>query len=142
LKATGKPEFDPLIESMNSDFSQNPVLLGSTFPLSLIRRKVVIEPIELDLLRGELRTRGFESFWGHRNTLPAAREILGLEVVPASARPALSLNEDRLLLLNGRVFRECLVLSPEYKSGYRPGVGEEVAREKISGWTALRLKWI
>ncbi|NLF17969.1 MAG: hypothetical protein GX595_12075 [Lentisphaerae bacterium] len=118
-----------------------PLLLGSTFPLSLIRRRVEIEPVPLDALRAEAARRPVVSFWGHSNTLPAARAILGIDVTPGSARPALTLSVDGLPCLDGVVFDECWVLSPDYVSGYRPTLGEDVPVERITGWQVLKMRW-
>ena len=125
----------------HSGIEQNPVLLGSTFPLSLIRRRVVIEPISVRKVQEELEERGFVSFWGHHNTAAAASSILGVEVTPDSERPAVMLNEVRLPVLKDRVFHDCLVLSPQYVIGFRPPIGKEVPPEKITGWQALRVVW-
>lgn len=120
---------------------RDPVLLGSTFPLSLVRRSVRISPVEIGKLRGMLNARGFVSFWGHGNTVAAAGAILGVDVSPRTARPALELDREGFPVLEGKKFRDCLVLSPEYSPGYRPGVGEEVPEEKILGWKALHVNW-
>lgn len=87
-----------------------PVLLGNAFPLTLVRRSVRIEPRPLDELRREVAARGVVSFWGHDNTLPAARALLGFDPAPATGRPALTLNADLLPLLAlnpRRVVRIC-----------------------------------
>lgn len=118
-----------------------PVLLGSTFPLSLVRRPVQIEPRGVEELRGLLQTHPCASFWGHANTLAAAAALLGVDVRPESERPALLLSSDNLPCLNGRAYDACWVLSPEYVPGYRPQVGEEVPLDKIQGWQALRITW-
>ncbi len=118
-----------------------PVLLGSTFPLSLIRCAVTIAPAGLDALREALRLRGVASFWGHANTLEAANALLGVDVRPATERPALRLAADGRPMLDGRVFDECWVLSPDYVTGFRPAPGEEVPADKIVGWQVLRMEW-
>ena len=117
------------------------ILIGSAFPLSLIRRRVVIEPCGLDQVRAELGSRPFASFWGHANTLALANAMLGVDVTPHVERPAVALNADQLPTLNGTVYTECFVLSPDYAPGFRPKVGEELGPDKIAGWQALRMKW-
>lgn len=117
------------------------ILLGSTFPLSLIRCAVRIEPRSVEELRGAVRGRRIHSFWGHANTAAAAGALLGVDVRPREERPALRLNTEGLPTLDGIVFAECWVLSPEYIPGYRPPIGGEVAADVIQGWQALRLLW-
>ncbi|NLE66231.1 MAG: hypothetical protein GX608_02320, partial [Lentisphaerae bacterium] len=116
---------------------KNPILLGSTFPLTLIRRPVTIEPWPIDELRRELRARPFVSFWGHKNTLAPAGALLGADLRPATERPALQLNPAGFPVLGGKMFTECWVLSPDYVPGYRPAPSEEVAAQKITRWQAL-----
>lgn len=118
------------------------VLLGNSFPLSLVRRAVHIEPRTLEELRQAVAVRGCVSYWGHDNTREAAQRFLGFDPAPASERPALALNENQLPTLLGVVFDEVWVLSPDYVEGYRPQIGVEVALERIIGWRVLRLKFI
>lgn len=120
----------------------SPILIGSTFPLSLIRRPVLISPNDIDTLKALLQSRPIVSFWGHQNTLSAARQILGADVGPSAERPALELDADKLPTMNGCQFAECWVLSPEYINGFRPQIGEEVGIEKIIGWQVLKIEWI
>lgn len=128
----------PAAEALNS---QGPLLVGNSFPLSLVRRRVVIEPVELKTVRRELRERGFLSFWGHPATLPAASRVLGVDLTPSRPRPAVILDPELVPSLDGISFRECRVLSPTYSPGFRPAPGEEVAEKEIREWTALRLSW-
>lgn len=121
-------------------------LIGSTFPLSLIRHPVRIEPRPLDELKQRLRQDDWASFWGHENTVAAADSILGLgdlnkTVRPQTERPALTLNENQQPILNGTSYTECWILSPDYAPGFRPQVGEEVTAEKIVGWQVLQIVW-
>ena len=115
------------------------ILIGNSFPLSLIRRQVVITPCVLDELRQQLSVNEIVSFWGHRNTLAAVNRCLGADLAPAVERPALSLSAEKLPVYDGEVFDECWILSPEYRDGFRPAVGEEVAAEQILGWQCLHL---
>jgi hypothetical protein len=118
-----------------------PVLIGSTFPLSLVRRRVTIEPASLEALRAAVKERGVASFWGHENTVAQASAQVGADLRPQSMRPAVRLTAEQLPSLEGRVFRECWVLSPDYRPGFRPALGEEVAAADITGWQVLRLRW-
>lgn len=117
------------------------ILVGNTFSLTLLRRAVRVEPIPLDALRRTLAARPVRSFWGHANTLQAANALLGVDVTPRSSRPALTLTADGLPSFDGEVFRECFVLSPDYRHGYRPAMGAEVRVEDIAGWRLLRVAW-
>jgi hypothetical protein len=126
---------------MVMDFSAKHILLGSTFPLSLVRRRVVIVPSSLETLKAQMAGSILCSFWGHANTLASASRVLGRDVTPGIQRPALELNDDGLPVLQDEVFRECWVLSPDYVPGFRPAIGEEVSENKITGWQVLLIRW-
>lgn len=117
------------------------LLLGSTYPLSLVRRPVRIAPASLDELRDEVARKEVFSFWGHLGTAEAARNTLGIDVLPATSRPALELTPEGLPSLHAKVFAECWILSPELPKGFRPGIGQEVPAEQILGWQVLKLEW-
>ena len=121
--------------------NHHPILLGSAFPLALVRRRVVIEPRPLAELRNLLQSRTLASFWGHRNTLGIAQLMLGVDVRPKTERPALFLNEAGLPMLDAIIFSECWIVSPDYVPGYRPAIGEEIPAHKIIGWQVLRMEW-
>lgn len=115
------------------------ILLGNSFPFSLIRRPVRICPASLEELQAGIAAEGFVSYWGHKNTLTAASEVLGHDPTPRSEREALTLNADGLPMLSGRIFQQVWVLSPNYPPGFRPAQGVEVALSQIIGWQILRL---
>lgn len=118
------------------------LLVGNSFPLSLVRRRVVIEPVAVETLRAALATKFVRSFWGHANTLAAVSRWLGSDLTPASERPALFCDAvTRLPMLDGEIFAECWVISPDYAPGFRPTLGVEVPPEKIPTWQVLRLTW-
>ena len=116
-------------------------LTGNTFPMSLVRRRVVIEPRTLEDYRARLGGGGWESYWGHENTLEVARAVCGRDLRPREARPAVMLDAAGYPTLYGEAFRECWVLSPEYAPGFRPAVGVEVPAEQIVRGQVLRLVW-
>ena len=116
-------------------------LVCSAFPLSLVRRRVVIEPCDITQVQRMLSQRPFVSCWGHENTIALASKLLAVDVTPKSKRPAVMLDEEQYPMLEGASFSECLVLSPNYVPGFRPAVGEEVGIEKITGWHALHIRW-
>lgn len=118
------------------------ILLGNTYPLSLIRRSVRIEPASLDELKNQAATEGVLSFWGHDNTRAVAEKILGFDPTPLTDRPALSLSPDNLPSLNGQTFTEVWVLSPDYIPGFRPALGVEVDADKIIAWQVLHLVFV
>ena len=119
------------------------ILIGNTFPFALLRRDANIRTLSIDALRSALADSGIASFWGHENTRSAAETILGgVSLRPATERPALTLSPDGLPMLDGRVFRTCFVLAPDYHPGYRPAVGEETTPSDILGWHALRIDWL
>ncbi len=121
--------------------NKQPILLGSAFPMSLVRRKVVIEPHPLAELKELVATRPVVSFWGHANTMDAAEAMLGVSIKPSRPRPAVTLDEHGFPQLDGHVFSVCWIVSPEYNAGYRPAVGGEVPPSEITGWQVLCLEW-
>ena len=118
-----------------------PILISNSFPFSLIRRPVNVRPRGLDELGAALRSRPFASAWGHANTVALAGELIGIDLTPASERPALTLSDDLLPVLDGRSFDECWLLSPDYTPGFRPQVNQELSPDHIRGWQVLRLHW-
>ena len=60
---------------------------------------------------------------------------------PCTERPAVTLAPDKRPMLNGDVFDVCWLLSPDYPSGFRPSIGQEVGPEQIVGWHVLKLTW-
>ena len=118
------------------------VLIGNSFPLVLIRRRVTIAPVPGKEIRQRLLSAGkVVSFWGHLNTLPAAEAFLGVPLAPERERPALTLDEEKFPVLDGARFTECHVLSPDYRTGFRPAIGQEVSADEISGWQCLKIRW-
>lgn len=112
------------------------ILLGNTFPLTLVRRECRITPIGVEEAK-DLLSLGFVSFWGHANTAAAAQSQLGVDVNPKTERPALVLDKDGLPGLDGVHTNTVLVLSPRYRQGFRPAIGVEVSEEDIEGWDPL-----
>ena len=117
------------------------VLIGNSFPLSLIRRSVHIEPIDREELLAAIKGREIVSFWGHANTLSAANGWLGVDLTPKTERPALCLSDDKLPQLDGVEYKTCFILSPDYRSGLRPAIGSEVDAVDILGWQVLKISW-
>jgi len=117
------------------------ILIGNSFPLSLIRRPVQIEPQTFEALQEAKQNAEIFSFWGHANTLDVAEQFTGISLQPKTKRPALQLQESRLPQLYGQTFCECWVLSPDYIDNFRPAIGEEVPPEKIKDWQILKLTW-
>ena len=118
------------------------ILIGNSFPFVLIRRKVTVSPIPDEELRKRLASAGkIVSFWGHGNTLAAAEAFLGVPLAPERERPALSLDDEKFPVLDGERFTECFVLSPDYRTGFRPAIGQEVAADDISDWRCLEIRW-
>lgn len=117
-------------------------LIGNAFPLSLVRgHHVVIDELPMAELRSILASSEVVSFWGHENTRPVAEAVVGVSLKPARDRPAMMLDDEGYPTLDGRRFRICYVLSPDYAPGCRPAIGAEVAPEDIRAWHALRLEW-
>lgn len=117
------------------------ILIGSTFPLSLVRRSVTITPSCIDSLKNKIENSSVLSFWGHSNTLNIARQLLSVDLTPKSERPPLTLDDNNLPVLDGVSFKECWILSPDYIPGFRPEIGKEVPPDKIIGWQVLKITW-
>lgn len=117
------------------------IFVGNVFPTTLVRRRVVIEPIDANDARAILDREQFMSYWGHENTLQIASAIAGVDLTPPIARPALQLAADGLPSFNGESAHTVLVLSPEYKPGFRPAPGTEVSENEILGWQWLIVKF-
>jgi len=115
------------------------ILIGNAFPLTLIRRKVRIEPVDINDFRKTLENAEIFSFWGHANTLPAASVFLGVDLTPQVERAILKLNRNHLPEFDGREFREVFIVSPNYIGDFRPRIGEEVPLEKIRDWQLLKI---
>jgi len=130
-----------MLRSAMKSPSNSPFLVGNTFPLSLVRRRVTMEPRPVEELRQTLRSRPWRSFWGHSNTLPAANALLDSDLTPETERPAISLTPDKLPSLGGLEVRECWILSPDYAPGFRPALGAEIPPEKILSWQVVRILW-
>ena len=127
---------------MSAKTDNRKVLIGNSFPFSLIRSdKVVVESKTLDSLRVEMKGATLFSFWGHANTRALAESQLGVSLEPNSERPAITLSEKGLPMLAGETFDLCWLLSPDYPKGFRPAIGQEVGPEMISGWHVLKLTW-
>lgn len=119
-----------------------PILVSNSFPFSLIRRPVRIEPRSDSELVTAMFERPWVSAWGHENTVEIAGTIVGADLRPKTARPALVLDSERLPSLDGQSFDEVWLLSPDYISGFRPQIGEEVPASAITGWQILQLTFL
>ena len=118
-------------------------MIGNAFPLSLIRGgEVRMRRRTIAELRDALSGRPAASFWGHENTRALAEELLGVSLKPRVPRPALRLAADGRPVLDGETFDVCWVLSPDYKDGLRPAIGEEVGPDRIAGWQVVRISWL
>jgi hypothetical protein len=114
-----------------------PILISNSFPFSLVRRPIRVEPRSAADLVSAMRQRPWVSAWGHENTLTAASAIARADLRPAAPRPALSLNPDLLPCLQGQCFDEIWLLSPDYAAGFRPQIGEELPAGAILSWQVL-----
>jgi hypothetical protein len=117
------------------------ILIGNSFPLSLIRRAVRIEPCSLEELHAAAESKTIISFWGHKNSLKQAEQFCGLSLRSQTARPVIQLSQDGLPSLAKQIFIECWVLSPEYIENMRPDVGQEMDERSIRDWRILKITW-
>lgn len=118
-----------------------PIILCNTFPLSFIRRSVMMEPRSPVQLREAVARQGLISFWGTPETLSAAKAMLGFDPSPASTRPHLMLNHESLPTLEGHSFTEVWVVSPDYLPSFSPQMGQEVPVAAIHGWQVLVIRF-
>lgn len=127
---------------MNTTETKTKVLIGNSFPFSLVRcARLVVETQPIAALKKALAGADVASFWGHANTRAAAEAVLGVSLAPRSERPAITLSPEGLPTLDGATFNTCWLLSPDYPEGFRPAIGVEVGPEQIAGWHVLKLTW-
>ena len=119
--------------------TMSPILISNTFPFSLVRRPIRVEPRSVKDLRTAMDERAWVSAWGHENTIALANTLACADLRPATVRPALVLDSGKLPSLDGQSFDEVWLLSPDYTPGFRPQIGHEVPAEAIQGWQVLRL---
>ncbi len=118
-----------------------PILISNSFPFSLVRRAMSVEPRSVGDLLSAMHTRSWISAWGHDNTAAAASTIACADLRPTTPRPALSLDAESLPSLDGQSFAEVWLLSPDYQPGFRPQIGKEVTLGRITGWQVLQLSF-
>ncbi len=126
---------------MNDKKNKNRILVGNSFPFSLIRAVVTVTPVEIEHFRNIVAKAEIHSYWGHNSTIVAANQLLQIDVTPESERPALHLSQFNRPILNGYEFIECWILSPNFIENFRPRIGEEVLPEKIKSWHVLNIRW-
>lgn len=117
------------------------MLIGNTFPLTLVRRRLTVDVVPLEEFRRMAAGRRIVSFWGHANTLHAASAAVGFDLSPVEERPVLTLSPEALPALGDEVFRECWILSPDFRRSFRPAVGDELKPDEICSWQCLHLVW-
>lgn len=116
-------------------------ITGNSFPVNLFRRKAEVIPETFENYLAKLRGGRWESYWGHSNTLAAVNALCGVDLTPREERPALSTDAEGYPVLYGRSYRECWVLAPEYRPGFRPAIGVEVDNSNILSWQVVRILW-
>ncbi len=120
---------------------QTKILIGNSYPFSLIRRRVTVEPMRVEQVCSEIADAEVHSFWGHAATRTAAESLLGVSLATIKERPEIVLSENNLPTLNGNAFDACYVCSPNYTPGFRPQIGTEVSPDQILGWQMLKISW-
>ena len=119
------------------------ILIGNTWPTTLIRRSVRIDVISIGVLKEHIRWADeVYSFWGHQNTIAVANKLLGIDVTPKKERPAISLTSQNLPIFEDEVFWQVFLLNPDYRPGFRPQIGQEVGEADITGWACLKVTYI
>ena len=127
---------------MNTIGIKSKVLVGNSFPFSLIRcDRLVVEQRRISELKDALASAEVASFWGHENTRAVAESVLGVSLATNGVRPTVTLSSSQRPMLDGEEFSSCWLLSPDYPKGFRPAIGSEVSPEMIEGWHVLKLSW-
>lgn len=126
---------------MKREQGKTHALIGNSFPINLIARRAVITVVERQEFLRQIRGCVIHSFWGHANTLAAAQDFAGVDLTPAVPRPALTLSERNLPVLNGVEFERCWILTPVYACALRPEIGREMPIDQIDGWRIKKLEW-
>ena len=119
--------------------NHNHPLLTNVFPFSLVRRKMIAEPMEMEDVIKIAQSGHFESAWGHANTIKIVSEVLGADITPREPRPAVVLDDNHFPTLYGQTFTTVILISPNFIPGFRPAIGQEVDAEAVLSWQALRL---
>lgn len=117
------------------------ILIGNSFPLSLVRREINITPLDFGELRRSIAMSAVFSFWGHQNSLAEVSTLLQCDLTPLNERPSLMLSERNLPMLNGMEFAECYLVVPEYRQGFRPKINSEPEKSDILNWNYLKIIW-
>jgi hypothetical protein len=122
-------------------FYMDKLLIGNSFPMSLIRREVKCVPIAVEEFREFIADIEIVSFWGHDNTVDGASELLARDLRPKQKRPVLKLSEKNLPVLNNCEFDTVYVVCPEYAVGFRPEINNEFDTKQIKNWQVVKLTW-
>lgn len=117
------------------------MLIGSTFSISLIRRRVVIDIKSQGDLLTAMHRQPWVSFWGHGDTVEMASIMAGADLRPTMERPAIVLSPEGFPMLGGVTHKECWVISPNFEPGYRAPEGQKADTSKIIGWCILCITW-
>lgn len=117
------------------------VLIGSSFPMSITRSRVEVEPIDLDTFKAEIDGLDVVSAWQHSNTLVAVKEYTGLDLTPPIVRPRIRMTEDtKRPCIEWEEWRFPLVFSKMY--AVIPLYKEVVnGVPDVTDWNILRLSW-
>ena len=107
--------------------------------MGLVRRPARLTPLGKEDLLVLLKDKEVVSFWGHQNTVALASAYLGREI--PCRRVALGLSRDLFPSIDGETFQEVILLTPEYREGFRPQIGVEPTPEDILRWGALRISF-
>lgn len=107
--------------------------------MGLVRRPARLTPLRKEDLLALLEGKEIASFWGHQNTVAPVSDYLGREI--PCRRVALGLSRDLLPSIDGENFQEVILLTPEYREGFRPQIGVEPTPEDILRWGALRISF-
>lgn len=118
------------------------ILIGNTFPLTLVRgHRVTVEEIAPERFRAETTGATVCSFWGHANSRAEAAAVAGVDLTPREERPVVTLDAAGYPVLDGQRFQACYVLSPD-RAGAMARSSTEIPVEAIAAWHFLKLSWL
>lgn len=120
------------------------MLIGNTYPASLIRRDTLFRPISLNDAQQFVRIaqeigEGPISYWGHSNTVALASGMLGVDLTPREERPTITLDNEAFPTLYGKAHQMVLVVSADIRPDHiKPRSDKsEYKPEDIAGWRYL-----
>lgn len=132
----------PDLKKNNNICTTKCVLIGNSFPMNLVQRRVTITPKTIDNIRRVINNaETILSFWGHNNTVKIVSQICGINLQPEEDRPCLNLTDNKFIEFSGIEFDKCWIVVPIYQKKFRPEIGEEISETDIKSWQILKIEF-